>query len=163
MTVDPQTTDLARLAALGLVLPPAPRPNATYRPTSLAGTTLYVSGQLPFTESGDVLHRGKLGAECSLDEGVESARLCALNVLAQAAEALGDLGAIERVLRLTVLVASAPGFTEQHLVANGASDLVVEVLGTRGEHARTAFGAAALPFDAPVEVEAIFMVRSGPR
>jgi len=118
---------------------------------------LTVSGQLPL-ENGALAVKGKLGAGVSLAEGQRAARLCAINILAQAHLALGDLGRIRRCVRLGGFVASAPDFTDQPKVVNGASDLIVAILGDAGRHARLAVGAAALPLDAAVEVEAQFAI-----
>ena len=129
-----------RLSELGLQLPPVPTPAAAYR---------------PWVRSGElVLTAGQLGADLTTAEGAAEARTAALNLLAVGAEAFGTLEAF-RVVKLVVFVASAEGFTEQHLVANGASELLGAVLGDAGVHARSAVGVAALPLDAPVEVEAI--------
>ena len=148
----------ARLARMGIVLPVAAAPAANYAPFQLQDGTLYVSGQLPLLE-GKVARTGKLGMDVSLEEGREAARLCAVNVLAQASAALaGDLERIRQVLRITGFVASSPDFTEQHLVVNGASDLLAEALGERGRHARAAVGVASLPLDAAVEIDAIIAV-----
>jgi enamine deaminase RidA (YjgF/YER057c/UK114 family) len=144
----------ARLADLGLVLPPVPSPAAAYRPWVRDGERVYTAGQLPIID-GALPRTGKLGAGLSTDEGAALAKRAALNLLAAAAEAAdGDLDRVG-VLKLTVFVACEPHFTEQHLVANGASDLIGEVLGQRGEHARSAVGVPSLPMDSPVEVEAI--------
>lgn len=146
----------SRLEALGLRLPAAAAPAANYVPTAIYGKTLVTSGQLPM-ENGRVAVSGKLGDTVGLEDGQRAARHCALNVLAQANRAVdGDFSKIARLVKLTVFVASTPAFTEQHKVANGTSDLMVEVLGDSGRHARSAVGVVALPFDAAVEVEAIF-------
>lgn len=150
-------TIAARLARLGIELPEAAAPAANYVPYALAGTLLLTSGQLPFV-GGKLVHSGLLGRDLDLEKGREAARWCAVNILAQAKSALGDLERIERILKITAFVASMPGFTQQHLVANGASDLLVEVLGDRGRHARSAVGVTSLPLDAPVEIEAIIKV-----
>jgi enamine deaminase RidA (YjgF/YER057c/UK114 family) len=119
---------------------------------------LFISGQLSRMAQGPEF-LGKLGGAISVEEGREAARICAINVLAQAKAALdGDLERIRQLIRITGFVASTPDFTEQHLVVNGASDLLAEALGERGRHARVAIGAAALPLDAAVEVEAIVAV-----
>ena len=146
----------SRLEALGLQLPEAAAPAANYVPTAIYGKTLATSGQLPM-ENGRLAVIGRLGDTVALDEGQRAARHCALNVLAQAHRAVdGDFARIARLVKLTVFVASAPEFTEQHKVANGASDLMVEVLGDIGRHARSAVGVVSLPLGAAVEVEAIF-------
>jgi enamine deaminase RidA (YjgF/YER057c/UK114 family) len=146
-----------RLASLGLVLPAPAAAAANYLPYVIQGGVLTVSGQLPL-ENGAVAVRGKLGAEVTLADGQRAARLCALNILAQARQALGDLDKARRCIRLIGYVASAPGFTDQHKVMNGGSDLIVAILGEAGKHARAAVGVAALPLDAAVEIEAQFAV-----
>jgi enamine deaminase RidA (YjgF/YER057c/UK114 family) len=150
-------TPEARLAALGVELPTPPAPAAAYTPTARTGDALYVSGQVPM-ERGSLVTTGKLGAEVPLEAGQRCARACAVNVLAQLKAALGDLTRVRRVVKLTVFVASEPGFAEQHLVANGASEFLGEVFGEAGQHARSAVGVASLPLNAPVEVEAIVEV-----
>ena len=148
-----------RLEAAGISLPAAPAPAANYVPFIVYGNILQTSGQLPL-EAGAVAVSGKLGAGIVLADGQRAAKLCAINILAQASAALeGDLSRIERLLKLTVFVASAPDFVEQHKVANGASDFLVEILGDAGRHARSAVGVPALPFDAAVEIEAVFEIR----
>ena len=148
-----------RLKAAGITLPEAAAPAANYVPYVLYNNMLQTSGQLPL-EGGKVAVAGKLGAEVSLEDGQRAARLCAVNILAQAGSALGgDLARISRLLKLTVFVASAESFTDQHKVANGASDFLVEILGDTGRHARSAVGVAALPLGAAVEIEALFEVR----
>jgi enamine deaminase RidA (YjgF/YER057c/UK114 family) len=146
-----------RLQDLGLVLPPAPAPAASYQPWAQAGAFVYTAGQLPVV-GGALPRTGKLGADLTTQEGAELARTAALNVLAVAADAFEDLDAV-RVVKLTVFVASEPSFSEQHLVANGASDLLAAVLGDAGVHARSAVGVPVLPLDSPVEVEAILTTR----
>lgn len=147
-----------RLARLGVTLPVAAAPAANYLPYVLHDGLIYVSGQLPITAQG-IACRGRLGETVSVEDGRKGARLCAINVLAQAKAALdGDLERIRQVVRITGFVASAPGFFEQHLVVNGASELFAEALGARGRHARAAVGAAALPLEAAVEVDAIIAV-----
>ena len=147
-----------RLAALGLELPPVPAPAAAYVPSARVGSLVQTAGQLPMRD-GALMRTGKVGGEVSLEAAQECARQCALNILAVgASEVDGDLERL-RVVKLTVFVASVPDFTEQHLVANGASALVGEVLGAHGVHARSAVGVPVLPLDAPVEVEALFEVR----
>lgn len=143
-----------RLDALGVTLPQAAAPAANYVPFAQAGKLLLTAGQLPLS-GGKLVSTGLLGRDLDVAAGKEAAKWCAINVLAQLQAATGDLERIARLVKITVFVASAPGFTEQHLVANGASDFFAEVLGERGKHARSAVGVAALPLDAPVEVEAI--------
>jgi enamine deaminase RidA (YjgF/YER057c/UK114 family) len=148
-----------RLEALGIVLPPAPAPVANYVPTTLANGLLFISGQVSRTGDGRLL-TGKLGVGIDVAAGREAARACALNILAQTKAALGSLDRIDRVLKLVGFVNSAPTFLDHPQVVNGASDLLVEVLGDRGRHARSAIGVAALPMDCAVEVEAIIAVKS---
>jgi len=145
----------ARLAELGLTLPPAAKPIATYVAFTVTGKLVVVSGQLPLKD-GVLAVTGKLGETVSVDQGQESTRLCFLNVLAQLREAAGgDLDRVKQVLRLGGFIASAPGFTQQALVMNGASDLSVAVFGEAGRHARTTIGVPVLPADAATEVEAL--------
>lgn len=147
----------AKLADLGLVLPPAAAPVAAYVPTVEIGGFLYTSGQLPFRD-GSVM-TGRLGEDCDLDYGIEAARRCGLMIVAQLEEALGDLDRVERIVKLGVFVSSAPGFTDQPKVGNGASELMVALFGEAGRHARSAVGVAALPLGAAVEVDAIVAIR----
>lgn len=148
-----------RLAALGLELPAGAPAAANYLPFVQHGDLVLISGQLPM-ESGAVAVTGKLGAGVSGDDGRRAARLCALGLLGQIRTALdGDWERLERIVRITGFVSSAPESTEQHIVVNGASDLLVEVLGDRGRHARAAVGVAVLPLDAAVEVDAIVALR----
>jgi enamine deaminase RidA (YjgF/YER057c/UK114 family) len=146
-----------RLSDLGVVIPAAAAPAANYVPYALTGNFLFTSGQLPLKD-GSLQSTGLLGRSVDVAAGKEAAKLCAINVLAQAKAALGDLERIKRIVKITVFVASAPDFTEQHLVANGASDFLVAALGDRGRHARSAVGMASLPMNASVEVEAIIEV-----
>ncbi len=147
----------ARLRELGIELPAPAAPAGSYVPAVQAGALLFVSGQLPMA-GGAVQVGGRLGETVALAEGQAAARLCALNLLAQAKAALGDLDRVTRVVKLTGFVASTPGFTDHPKVVNGASDLMAEVFGERGRHARAAVGVAALPLGAAVEVEAVFEV-----
>lgn len=146
-----------RLQSMGINLPEAAAPAANYVPFVRAGNMLYPSGQLPMKD-GKLHITGLLGRDVDTATGKEAAKLCAINVLAQAKAALGDLEKIVRLVKINIYVASAPDFTEQHLVGNGASDFFAEVLGERGKHARVAVGMAALPLNAAVEVEAILEV-----
>ncbi|MFA5891868.1 MAG: RidA family protein [Actinomycetota bacterium] len=148
----------ARLAELGIVLPEPPAPVASYVPVVVAGGFAYVSGQVPLRAEG-LPRLGSVGAEVTQEEAVEEARYCGINILAQLRAALGSLDNVARVVKLTVFVASAPGFRMQPLVANGASDLMVEVFGDAGRHARAAVGVAELPLGVPVEVDAVVQVR----
>ena len=146
-----------RLAALGIDLPKAAAPAANYVPYMRTGNLLFTAGQLPL-KGGHLIATGLLGQDLDASKGQEAARQCAINILAQAKAALGDLENIARIIKITVFVASTPDFTTQHLVANGASDLLVTVLGDKGKHARSAVGVASLPLNAPVEIEAIIEV-----
>jgi enamine deaminase RidA (YjgF/YER057c/UK114 family) len=147
----------ARLAAQGITLPTPAGPAANYVAFVIEGGLLTISGQLPM-ENGAVAIKGKLGGGVNLEDGQRAARLCAINILAQAQAALGDLGRIRRCVRLGGFVASTPEFVEQHKVVNGASDLIAGILGDAGKHARAAVGVPSLPLDAAVEVEALFAV-----
>lgn len=148
-----------RLQELGLELPAPAAPAGSYVPARRSGSLLVVSGQLPM-EGGAVRYRGKLGAGVSLEEGQAAARLCALHVLAQAKAACGDdLERIAGCVRLGGFVACTPDFTDHPKVVNGASELIVAVLGEAGRHARAAVGVPSLPLDAAVEVEAMFELR----
>lgn len=146
-----------RLSDLGVTLPVAAAPAANYVPYCRSGNLLFIAGQLPLKQ-GKLQASGLLGRDVDIAIGQEAAKYCAINILAQAKAALGDLEKIRRVVKISVFVASAPDFFEQHLVANGASDLLVAVLGDPGKHARAAVGAASLPLNAAVEIEAIFEV-----
>jgi enamine deaminase RidA (YjgF/YER057c/UK114 family) len=147
------STPTERLASLGLTLPAVPAPAAAYQPFARAGQLVFTAGQLPLVD-GRLQATGLLGDGIDVEAGAGLARIAGLNVLAVAAAALGGLDTV-RVVKVTVFVASAAGFTEQHLVANGASELLGEVLGDAGLHARSAVGVPALPLGSPVEVEAI--------
>ncbi len=146
-----------RLTDLGVTLPAAAAPAANYLPFARSGNLLFTAGQLPLKD-GKLQAAGLLGRDVDTATGQEAAKLCAINVLAQAKAALGDLEKIVRVVKITVFVASAPDFTEQHLVANGASDFLAAALGERGKHARAAVGTASLPLNAAVEIEAVIEV-----
>jgi len=148
----------ARLAGLGLVLPPVVAPLAAYVPAVRSGALVYTAGQLPMVD-GKLLSAGKVGAEVGAAEAAALARTCALNALAAAASVAGGLSAIARIVKLTGFVASAPDFTGQPQVVNGASELLLEIFGDAGRHARSAVGTAVLPLNAPVEVELIVEVR----
>ncbi|WP_062294675.1 RidA family protein [Demequina phytophila] len=151
-----------RLAALGLTLPEVATPVGTYVPARRHGDLVHTSGQLPLAD-GDLLAVGVVGqraGDVTPERAVECARQCALNALAAAAQAAGGLDSIESVVKVTGFVASAPGFTAQPAVLNGASSLMVEVFGEAGRHARSAVGVAALPLGAPVEVEITVALRA---
>ena len=150
-----------RIAQLGLSVPEVVPPAASYQPAVRDGRYVYVSGQLPMA-GGALAATGKVGdgpGNVAPEQAKEMAATCALNAIAAVKGLIGDLDQVERVVKLVGFVASDPSFTGQPAVINGASDLVKEVFGDAGAHARSAVGVAALPFDAPVEVEAIFAVR----
>lgn len=148
----------ARLKELNIVLPTPPAPVASYVPYVVSGKNLFISGQVTLTPEG-LKYLGTVGNELSVEDGKAAARLCALNAIAQARAACGgDLERIKRVVKLTVFVNSAAGFAQQPEVANGASDLFVEVFGEAGKHARSAVGAVSLPRNVATEVEAIFEI-----
>jgi enamine deaminase RidA (YjgF/YER057c/UK114 family) len=151
-------TAAERLAELGLTLPPVVTPAGAYVPAVRTGQFVYTAGQLPVVD-GKLPATGKVGAEVSPSDAAGLARTCALNALAAAAAAAGGLDAISRIVKVVGFVASAPGFNAQPQVINGASDLLVEVFGEDGRHARSAVGVAELPLNAPVEVELIAEVR----
>jgi enamine deaminase RidA (YjgF/YER057c/UK114 family) len=141
-----------RLAELGLTLPEVVPPLAAYQPAVRSGAYVYTSGQLPMVD-GKLAEAGKVGAEVSPERAKELAAVCALNALAAVKSVAGDLDRIARVVKVVGFVASDPSFTGQSAVVNGASELLGEVLGEKGVHARSAVGVAVLPLDAPVEVE----------
>jgi enamine deaminase RidA (YjgF/YER057c/UK114 family) len=147
-----------RLAALGLTLPEVVAPLAAYVPAVRTGRMVYTAGQLPVV-SGQLLATGKVGGTVGAAEASALARTCALNALAAAASVAGGLSGITRIVKLTGFVASAPDFTGQPQVVNGASELLLEIFGEAGRHARSAVGTAVLPLDAPVEIELIAEVR----
>lgn len=148
----------ARLQDLELTLPEAPNPVANYAPFIRTGALVFVSGQI--ARSGDESYTGKVGAEVSIETGQAAARVCALNLLAQLRAACdGDLDRVTHVVKLTVFVNAAPDFKDHPKVANGASDLMVEVFGDIGRHSRAAVGCGSLPGDVSVEVEGIFEIR----
>lgn len=148
----------ARLAELGIELPKAAGPAANYVPFAVSGSTVFISGQVPVTADG-LQYRGKLGADYGVEEGQAAARLCGLNILAQVREACdGDLDRVARCLRLEGFVNAMPEFEQHPAVINGASDLIVEVLGEPGRHSRFAVGCSSLPFNVAVEVGGIFEI-----
>ncbi|RLU80602.1 LysR family transcriptional regulator [Streptomyces griseocarneus] len=148
----------ARLVELGLKLPDVVPPLATYQPAVRSGAYVHTAGQLPMV-NGSIPLTGKVGAEVSAEQAKELAATCALNALAAVKSVVGDLDKIVRVVKVVGFVASAPDFTAQPGVLNGASELLGEVLGEKGVHARSAVGVAVLPLDAPVEVEILVEVR----
>ena len=144
----------ARLQELGITLPEAAAPVANYVANVVTGNLCFVSGQVTL-QDGEIKHVGKLGAEISVEEGYQAARLCAVNIVAQLKAACGgDLDRVKRVVKLIGFVNSTPDFTDQPKVINGASDLMVEVFGEAGKHARSAVSAGSLPLGVAVEVEA---------
>ncbi|MFE9325973.1 MULTISPECIES: RidA family protein [Nocardia] len=145
------------LAQLGLTLPPVVAPVAAYIPAIRTGSLVYTSGQLPFVD-GQLSATGKVGAEVSLEQAKEAAKFCALNAIAAVHDLVG-LDAVVRIVKVVGFVASAPGFTDQPQVVNGASELLGAVFGDAGVHARSAVGVAELPRNTPVEVELIAEVR----
>jgi enamine deaminase RidA (YjgF/YER057c/UK114 family) len=147
-----------KLAELGIVLPTPATPVANYIPFVRVGALLFVSGQICLDASGKLVAKGKLGDGVSVEDGQKAARACAINVLAQVKAALGDLDQVKQVARLGGFINSSPSFLDGPKVMNGASDLMVAVLGDKGRHARTTVGVAVLPADAAVEVEGIFEV-----
>jgi enamine deaminase RidA (YjgF/YER057c/UK114 family) len=147
-----------RLKDLGVTLPQAATPVANYVPYVISGSMLYISGQLPM-EDGKVAVTGIVGKDVDVARAQRAAELCSINILAQAKSALGgDLGRIRRLVKINGFVASTPEFTEQHLVINGASNLLAGVLGEAGKHARAAVGMASLPFNAAVEIDAVIEI-----
>lgn len=148
-----------RLMELGLQLPPAPTPVADYVPYVQVGDLVFISGQLP-TRQGEVVAAGAVGKELSEELAADAAQVAALNALAQLAQAAGGLAKVRRIVRLGVFVNSAPGFTSQALVANGASQLMGKVFGEAGKHARAAVGVNELPLNAAVEVEMIAQINT---
>lgn len=148
MTID------GRLAELGIELPSPAAPVASYVPVVVSNGFAFVSGQVAL-EEGNPIYRGRLGADVSLEDGMQAARRCALQALAALKEELGSLERIRRIVKLTVWVASTETFTDQPRVANGASDVLAEIFGEAGKHARAAVAAPALPLGVPVEVEVV--------
>lgn len=145
----------ARLAELGITLPAAPKPVANYAPVVVSGSYAHVSGQVSIPPGGEGI-KGKVGLDVDTAKAVEAARICALNIIAQLREALGgDLGRVRRIVKLTGFVNATPDFDQHPKVINGASDLMVEVFGERGRHARSAVGAGSLPLNVSVEIDAL--------
>ena len=146
-----------RLAALGLALPPAPNPVANYVPFLISGNLLFISGQISKAADGTIV-TGTLGDGVDIAAGQAAARLCALNILAQAKSALGNLDRIAQLVRLTGFVSATPAFKDHPQIVNGASDLMVEVLGEKGRHTRAAVGVSSLPLGSAVEVDAVIAI-----
>ncbi len=148
-----------RLQAAGITLPTPAAPAANYVSYVLAGDLLHVAGQIPFRTDG-TLAKGRLGEDVSVEDGQAIARLCGIGILAQVQAALGDLERVARIVKLGVFVNSTPDFIDQPKVANGASDLMVEIFGDAGRHARSAVGVPALPLGVAVEIDAIVQVKA---
>jgi enamine deaminase RidA (YjgF/YER057c/UK114 family) len=148
-----------RLAEIGLTLPQPAAPVASYVPAVEQGGLLHISGQISFADDGSLI-KGRLGEDMDVDAGIAAARRCGVMLLAQMKAALGSLDRVERIVKLGVFVNSAPAFVDQPKVANGASELMQEVFGESGRHARSAVGVTALPLGVAVEVDAIVAVRS---
>ena len=151
------STPEERLSELGLAVPEVAKPVAAYVPAVRTGSYVYTSGQLPMRE-GQLITTGKVGGEVTAEEAVECARQCALNAIAAVRAEIGELSNIKRIVKVVAFVASTPDFTGQPLVANGVSELLGEVFGDAGRHARSAVGVPVLPLDAPVEVELVVEV-----
>ena len=147
----------SRLAALGITLPEVSAPVANYVPFVIAGPLVFISGQITMW-AGELKFLGKVGADLTLEQGQDAARLCAINLLAQAKAAAGGLERIKRCVKLTGFVNADPGFTDHPKVINGASDLMVDVLGDNGRHARAAVGVNSLPLGVAVEVDGVFEI-----
>ncbi|MBP3853551.1 MAG: RidA family protein [Erysipelotrichaceae bacterium] len=147
-----------RLQELGITLPDVPKPKAMYIPVKQSGKLLFVSGQLPTDAGGRLLYTGKLGQELTLEQGQECARACVINLLAAVKGQIRDLDKVKNIIKLQAFVSSVTGFDQQHLVTNGASELLFEIFNEKGTHARTAVGINQLPLDAPVEIEAIIEI-----
>ena len=147
-----------KLKSMGLTLLPAPAPVANYLPVVRTGNLLFLSGHVARKPDGTVLNPGKLGADLSIEQGYESARYTTLNCLASIKAAIGDLDKIVRVVKIMCMVNAAPDFTQQPQVANGASDLLVELFGDKGQHSRAAVGMSSLPLNASVEIDMVLEV-----
>lgn len=153
------STPSQRLRELGLTLPPAPKPVAAYVPVVRHGDLLLLSGQIPLRD-GKVAITGQVGFARKIEEAQEAARICTLNAIAAGADAVGGIDNLARVLKVVVYVASHEGFTDQHIVANGASNLLKDIFGDAGLHARAAVGVAELPLNASVEVDITFVAKA---
>lgn len=148
----------ARLKEMGVNLPAVPRPVAAYVPAALVDKYVYTSGQLPFVD-GVLKFKGKVGKDLTESQGCEAARICAINCLSAVRELAGSLDNVERIVKVTGFVNSAPGFVGQPKVINGASELLGEIFGEAGRHARAAVGVSELPLDAAVEVEMVVKIK----
>ena len=147
-----------KLAEMGVTIPDPKPALGSYVPAVQTGSLVFVSGNLPIQADGSMLHSGKLGEDVSVEEGYAAAKQCAINCLSAAKGIIGDLNNVQQVVKLRVLVNSTPDFTDQPAVANGASDLLVELFGESGKHARAAVGVASLPLGVSVEVELVLEV-----
>lgn len=148
----------AKLTEMGIVVPEAPKPVAAYVPAVQIGDIIYTSGQIPFVD-GQIKYKGKLGKEVTVEQGYDAAKVCVINALAAVKSLAGSLDNIEKIIKVVGFVNSAPGFTDQPKVINGASELLAEVFGEAGAHARSAVGVAELPIDSAVEVELIVKLK----
>jgi len=148
----------AKLTELGITIPEAPKPVAAYVPAVRIGDMVYTSGQIPFV-AGELKYKGKVGRDVTLEQGYEAAKVCVINALAAVKGLVGSLDNIEKIVKVVGFVNSAPGFVDQPKVINGASELLSQVFGQAGEHARSAVGVAELPVDSAVEVELIVKVK----
>ena len=146
-----------RIEELGIKLPASSPPGAMYVPVKQVGNVLFISGQVPFV-NGELAYAGKVGEERTFEEGQQAARVCIINMLAAVKDYLGDLDKVKNVVKLQAFVNSKVGFDKQHIVVNAASELLYDVFGEIGRHARTAVGTNQLPMDATVEIEAIFEI-----
>jgi enamine deaminase RidA (YjgF/YER057c/UK114 family) len=148
----------AKLTEMGIVVPAAPKPVAAYVPAVQIGDIIYTSGQIPFVD-GQIKYKGKLGKDVTVEQGYDAAKVCVINALAAVKSLAGSLDNIEKIIKVVGFVNSAPGFTDQPKVINGASELLAEVFGQAGAHARSAVGVAELPIDSAVEVELIVKLK----
>ncbi|HEV8404454.1 MAG TPA: RidA family protein [Nitrososphaera sp.] len=146
-----------KLASLGITLPSPPAPAGSYVPVVVSRNLAFVSGQIP-TEDGQVKFKGKVGRDVSIEAGQQAARLCTINALAQLNWAIGSLDKVRRIVKVTGFVNCDPSFADQPRVVNGASDLLVQIFGEKGKHARAAVGVSSLPLDSAIEVEFIVEV-----
>ena len=147
-----------KLAELGITIPDAPTPLAAYVPGQIVGNLLFTSGQVAL-QQGAIAYKGKVGGNLSEEEGIAAARICAINCLAVAKKLLGDLEKIERIVKLTVFVNCVDGYANEPKIANGASELLVELFGDNGKHTRSAVGVSGLPLDSAVEIEMIALLK----
>ena len=147
-----------KIKELGFELPETAKPVAAYIPALISGDLVFTAGQIPFVK-GELQYKGKVGAELTLEDGQRAAEICALNCLAAIKGVIGDLNKIERIVKLTVFVNNIDGYGDQPKVANGASELVGQIFGEIGKHARSAVGVNGLPLNAPVEIEMIVKVK----